>query len=793
MVSHGGKRAAWKLLFVKTIRDMRRSAVAYGTSILIVAIGFCGYCVLAITSDQLTSAKEEFFASTAFPQVFVQVQEAPAALSGRLERLNGIERAEGRLTQSVRVTGLGDEHIELKLTSIVPDGLCLPLYSKGTAPADGAREIAVGDGFFDAHKLQVGDMLEPVISGRKTNLTVTGSGITPENIYMIRSMTDMLPDFATYDTGFVSYDTLSALLSKQGLVNEFVLTLSPGYTTKDVEDSIRRVLEPYGCYSVFDREDHLSVAMLLEELKQLERMSTAVPFLFLIVASVILYITLHRLIQQQRTQAGTLMALGFYHRVISRHYVCYGALVGLVGGFLGGLAGSLLAKPMGDFYGMYFKLPQIPFQLSPHYMLLGSAAAAIFCGGVGWVCARSLSRLSPSEALRPAAPKHSRPSVLERIPGFTTLFTVPGLMAVRSLSRNRKRTAMSLFGIACAYMITASLVSMNSLFDVFLFDFLEKTQRQDISVHFSSPVAPADAMRAIRDPAVELVEGIVEFPSTLEGPGGKIECTIQGIPQDSQLCRLYNEADGSVTVTDSGIVLSRHMANRLGVGKGDMIQVKTSYPREQTTQVAVADIIAQYMGSTAYTSHQQAGRLSDYGSGYTSVLIKAPDNTITGILEHLEDATAVTTVESRMEKLQKYRTMMGSFGGIMVSMAGMGVLIGLAVVYTSSLISFEELKREISTMMMLGLTHRQCLDVISTGQWLLSLGAVVLGIPMTMAASRLMSTAMVSELYTIPDFVDLPSLLFSILLTFAAVWLSSALMLRKLKKLTPAELLRERE
>ena len=41
---------------------------------------------------------------------------------------------------------------------------------------------------------------------------------------------------------------------------------------------------------------------------------------------------------------------------------------------------------------------------------------------------------------------------------------------------------MSIAGIAFAYMITATLVSMNSLFDVFIFDYWEKTQRQDIMV-----------------------------------------------------------------------------------------------------------------------------------------------------------------------------------------------------------------------------------------------------------------------------------------------------------------------
>ena len=74
---------------------------------------------------------------------------------------------------------------------------------------------------------------------------------------------------------------------------------------------------------------------------------------------------------------------------------------------------------------------------------------------------------------------------------------------------------------------------------------------------------------------------------------------------------------------------------------------------------------------------------------------------------------------------------MGSFDMLIGMMIALGILIGLAVLYTSALISFEELKRELSVMLMLGLTASECLEVISVGQWILTAGGVLLGIPMT--------------------------------------------------------------
>jgi putative ABC transport system permease protein len=779
-------------LLRKMWRDMRRSTMTYGLCVLIVAAGFCGYCVLSISADQLAQSRDYFFEVSSFSEVFADLQQAPLSITRQLTAIEGVAQAEGRLVHTARVAKLEGE-AELQLFSVGQGKLNAPLLSRGALPRSGERQIAVGDKFFSARSLALGDTLKLVFSGQQVPFHITGSGISPETIYMIKSVNDLLPDPGGYDAGYIDYLTLSRLTSMEGSANNFIMTLDPGVSLDDVKDSIERVLNPYGLYSVYDRSGQVSASMLEEELRGIDSMAEVIPFLFLSVAAVILYIALHRLIEQQRTQAGILMALGISHRNIRRHYMGFGLAIGLTGGFIGGLAGNLLAAPMTDYYRTYFTLPEVYVPVSAEYLLWGTVMSAAFCAAVAWVCARSLGQLLPVEALRPAAPKSARISVLERIPRFTGLFTVPGLMAVRGLARNRRRTALSLFGMASAFMITASLVSMSTLFDVFIFDSLEKTQRQDIAVHFSGPVAAADALRAVRDPDIIRVEGIVELPAKLRSASASRDCLLQGIDQNAALTILTDEQGGRVEVASGGIVLSRLMADSLDVGIGDTIELETAYPRALTSRVAVTGIAAQYMGSTVYMSHEGVSRVSDYGGVYTSMLLKAPIQVQQRIVQRLDGASSVLGVESRAQRLAMYRSMMGSITGMMASMAAMGVLVGLAVIYTGSLISFEELKQQIATMMTLGLTSRQCLDVISTGQWILSIGAILLGIPLTMGVGRLMSASFSSDMYILPDFVDATSLAIAAGLMWIAVALGSWAMLRKLNKLSPVELLRERE
>lgn len=136
---------------------------------------------------------------------------------------------------------------------------------------------------------------------------------------------------------------------------------------------------------------------------------------------------------------------------------------------------------------------------------------------------------------------------------------------------------------------------------------------------------------------------------------------------------------------------------------------------------------------------------------------------------------------------------MNSMSGIMFSMSLMGLAIGFAVIYVSSLIRYEELKRELSVLMLLGLNSKECLDVLSAGQWVLAAGSVILGIPLSYLASRLISATMSCDMYTIPKVLDANALLAAAGLTACSALLGSAALHRKLKKILPAEFLRERE
>lgn len=786
-----------KLLLQKMLRDMRKSIAAYGICLLIVAVGFCGYCLMSVAEDHLIASRDLLYERSSFADGFAEVQEAPAAITDKLKKIPGIADANARIIKEVRIKEENQEQgnttARLKLISYEKGGSDVPMLFQGMDAGDGDLQMVAGNAFLEARGYSPGQKIRVLVSGKETEFEITGGGISPENIYIIRNIVEMYPDPYHYDVGFVSLRTMENIYGMQDMANSFTFTLQPGYEVKDVKDQVEELLKPYGCYSVYGREDHQSASMLNSELSQLEEMAVVLPFLFLFVAAVVLYITMHRLIDQQRIQIGTMLSLGITGRQIGLHYLGYGLIIGVIGGAMGGLLGNFGASPLITYYRQYYNLPDAIAGISMKYLVLGTVLAGAFCGTVSFLCAKNLTGLSPADALRPPAPRSAKATLAERIPGFVRLFTVPGIMALRSIGRNRRRSLLSLFGIACAFMITATLMSVNSLFDVFLFDNLEKVQHQDFTVYFEQPLKTREVLASIQNSQIEKMEPFAETQGKLMRGDTELDCTLQAIEPDSTLCRLSDKEGRWVKVESEGIVLSIHMSQRLGVKAGDWIDVKVLYPEERVSRIQITAVMEQYMGTTAYLSPEGLAKISEYRDVCTGIYMKAAKDAQEELWKSFDGASLVTGIESWTAKLDTWRNLMGSFTVMIGSMVGLGILIGLAVLYTSALISFEELKRELSVMRMLGLTAKECLEVISVGQWILTAGGILLGIPMTLWMSHMLAVSMSAKMYSIPDFVGAASVLEAIVLMGVAVFISSQLILRKLKAVAPVSLLMERE
>ena len=272
---------------------------------------------------------------------------------------------------------------------------------------DDADGIWLGKRFADANGLAPGDKITLSFLGMECDKTIRGLIYCPEYVFFEESG-GMTPNFKESGYARLSY---KAFPTPEYFVYSTILVKADGRT--GLEDKISEALNSkYTVY--FEQADHPSVAMFNNEILQHKMMGDVFPVVFLLVALLTIMTTMTRIVTSQRTQIGTLKAMGFKRGAILRHYISYGFALSLFGAVLGCAIGPV-TLPLLFYPSMsgFYTLPdwRAVFHIS---FALTALIVIVLCTGVTYIACTKQLRDTPAQTLRPRAPKISRHSFIEK-------------------------------------------------------------------------------------------------------------------------------------------------------------------------------------------------------------------------------------------------------------------------------------------------------------------------------------------------------------------------------------------
>ena len=786
------------MLWRKMFRDILENKVAYIACAIVIAIGLMTYTSMSIAKDGLFDAKDQFYQEYSFADGFAKVKAIPLTRAQALEEIDGVEDVSGRLVKDVRVLmPHTKENVYLRLISLHgPEGNELNgiKLEKGAFPSTNRRQVLVSDKFYEAHKLQISSKINVIIEGKQVELTISGTGMSPEYIYALKELQSVASDPLTFEVAYVPYEDMEQLFNQKGLVNDISFSLKPGVVFEDVEQAVKSDLERYELESLYAVKDQLSNAMLTEELKQLERMASSLPVIFLIIAAIILYIMLKRLVESQRGQIGTLKAFGYRRLEILFHYLWYGIIIGIFGGVLGGILGIWVSKYYLQIYQMFFNLPDIGAHTSMKYFYIGIIMAVLFSAVASFQGVRGVIRLQPAEAMHPVVPSFVKKTFLEKIPGFWRAFNVQGRMAIRNLLRNKNRSFFTLIGMIFTFSMMASFFSLSSMSETMIMDQFTKVQKQDVKLTFVKPMPLSDVVRELNDvDGIKRVEPFLEVPVSLKFLNHKKDVIALGISEGSELYHVFDKDGNRLEVPKSGMMVSEQVADKLGVQVGDVLQVESIFAKGEKLNIQIEKIIPQYLGANIYLNQDALLRLLKQGEMMTSALIAIDERAIPALKDKYRSSKYISTIEVRQEMIDKYEEMMGSAVYAMWVMAIISIITGFAIVYNSSIISLAERKRELASLRVMGMTPKEVMEVVSVEQWFIGFSGMITGIPLAFFMNQMMSTSMSNDLYTIPPGTSGNAIVLAFIGTIFAIAVSQASISRKVRQLDLVSVLKERE
>jgi putative ABC transport system permease protein len=781
----------------KLLRDlweMRGQALAIAG---VIAGGVATFVMSLSTLDSLRLTQATYYQDYRFAEVFSSVKRAPLNLASRIRDIPGVDRVETRVLApvTVEIEGFADPVTGL-LISVPDEGepLLNRLYLRAGRFVHPSREdeVVISDAFAAAHGFTPGARLHVTINGKRKGLTVVGVALSPEYIYEIRPGA-IFPDYARYGIFYMARTPLSTAYDMDGAFNDVVLTLASGTVLQDVIDRLDDLLERYGGRGAYGREDQVSHKYLSQEIKGIEKFAVLLPAIFLAVAAFLLNVVISRLISTQREQIAALKAFGYRNMEIGIHYLKL-VLIILAAGLAGGIAGGVwLGRAMSNLYQEFFRFPFLEYQLEPYVItttcLVGLAAAVL--GTLHGV--RRAALLPPAEAMRPEPPVAYRETLIERA-GLKRFFSQPTRMIARNIERKPLKSLLSVIGIAfaCAIMMLGSF--QEDAVDYMVNVQFGLSQREDLTVSFVEPAASGALYELESLEGVQYGEPFRAVPARLRFEHRSYRTAIQGLQPGGRLKRLLNRKLETITLPQSGLVLTDYLGGILGVTPGDTLRVEVLEGNRPVREVPVAALVSEYIGVSAYMHRETLNRLMREGNVLSGAYLAADPLKHNEIFSKLREVPRIAGTVVREDAIQSfYETMAESiliFTFFIVLLAG---TVAFGVVYNSARIALSERGRDLASLRVLGFTRGEISYILLGELGVLTLAAIPIGFLIGRGLCAYLIVAMQSELYRVPLILEQSTYAFAATVVIVSACISGLIVRRKLDHLDLVVVLKTKE
>ncbi len=780
----------------KLWRDVWRLGGQALTIALVVASGIASYVSFASAQGSLVFARDAFYLSHRFADVFVHAERAPRALQADLEAIPGVEAAEVRLVVAAMVP-LPDmtEPVLAQIVSLPATGrsrLCDVQVRRGSMPEPGhGEEVLVLDSFARIHGIEPGDTVPAVLNGVLRELRVSGTAMSPEYVFAV-SAGEPMADEARVGVFWMREDVLAPAFQLEGAFNDALLALNHDASERAVLGNVDRVLEPYGGLGAYARDRQPSHLMLSAELRQLSTFALVAPAIFLGVAVFLVYVVLSRIVNLERPQIATLKALGYSNLVIASHYIELVSIMVLVGTGIGLGLGAYLGSGLTSLYADFFRFPSYGFRVDAEVAIKAVVASAIAAFGGALTAVWSAVRLPPAQAMQAEPPARYKRSLVERL-GLAALAGASGMMVVRELTRRPIRTVLYTLGIATA---VATLVSARFGYDAMdlLFDLeFQTASRDDLLVSFREPLdgAAVDELRHL--PGVVSAEQQRAVPVRVRSAQRYRDVGLVGHADRAVLRRLVEHPMRVHEMPPGGLVLTEVLAERLEVEPGDRVTIEVLSGDRRKVEVVVSGISNELFGMQAHARLEEVHELLGEVNVATGAALSVEHGRIEEVEARLKEMPGVGSVLRRDVVLALFKRQTSYLWTTTLVLTLFAATIAVGIVYNSARVALSMRARDLASLRVLGFTRREIATLLLSEIAVYVVAALPLGLWLGRLLTDAVAGATDPELYRMRVDVSDRTYAFAVAVTVATALVSAVLIKRRIDALDLIGVLKTRE
>lgn len=530
----------------------------------------------------------------------------------------------------------------------------------------------------------------------------------------------------------------------------------------DAKTDVRDLEQPK--WYVLNRlEANAGYRSLMQDSESINNIGKVFPLLFFVVAALMSLTSMTRMIDEQRTEIGTLKALGYSKLQISSKYIVFSLLATLIGSVIGTCLGYAIIPPIIiTAYLTLYDLPNAAIIYDFSQILLGTIVI-IFCivGGAIFSSHRKL-KYEPAKLMRPKAPKAGKRVFVERITFIWQRLTFFHKVTLRNIFRYKQRFLMTVIGIGGATaLIVVGFGIKNSVAAIATTQFKDIYTYQ-ISIGLKNNIPPQKL-----DNVKEKLANEEDITKVLYAHGQNISIMKNDETKDLQLIVVANDASinnfitlrnsktkDSYELNDAGVIITERLAKILNIKKGDSITIKNEDDIEK--EVLVFAITEHYISHYMYMTNSCYQKLFGETVSINLALIKTDNLSLSdeqALSKALLKNDAIASVSMFSDSTPQLDKTMESLDLVVVVLIISAGLLTFVVLYSLANVNISERIRELATLKVLGFYDGEVDNYVSRESIILTILGILIGLGLGYYLTSYILTTVEQEFVMYPQII----------------------------------------
>lgn len=753
-----------KKLSKKRLRDIKQNKMQFFNIFIMVFLGVFVFAGIHAYMDGMEESADKYYKDNNFQDIWLSGENFSNDDLEKVKNTENVKDAERMLTIKTELEN--KDGVTLDTNFIESNNISKMYVVDGEEFSKDKKGV-----WFDSYlaknlDLKVGDEITVTYQNMKITEKIAGLVNTPDHVYFVKDDTEIFPTHKNYGYMYLSINELPQGMPQ--IFNQIIVDVDNTDKTQETKANLENNIK--SAISVTDRESSVSYKGYNSEIEEGTTYSGVFTFLFLFIAVLSVTTTMNRFVKKQRTQIGTLKALGFKNRKIINHYVGYGFIISLVASVVGLLAGKY---GLGTFFlnmeMSYFEVPVYNTVLIPVVYILAIAVVALITL-VTYLSCRSILKESAVEALRLEVPKVKSTKFDLTTKGIFKKASISTRWNLRDVGRNKGRSLMAIVGITgCTMLMLCAFGMMDTMKSYLSWEF-DKISNFEYKLSLSNNYTDDQFANITEKYGNETSESFgIEIKN-----GDKKETNTLTVNDAPNKLKYTNHNKEYMDLKDDGIYITEKLSEKYRLKVGDEITWHIFGDNNWHT--------CKIVGLNRDPQNQQLNMTKKYyetlGLTYRADTVYTDEN-----LSNAKTIDGVDTIQSIATLKQGMESMLETTETMVVLLIVVSAILGFVIIYNLGILSFTEKQYQFATLKVLGFKDKQIKNIFVKQNLWLTVAGIVIGLPLGFWMLDYIFKSALGENYDFNAYINLLSYLYATVGSLVVSVVVNKVLSRKVKKI----------